>query len=46
MFTMRKNQPWIRREPLQKTRTCPCGGTTKLMSRRNYPFGRKSDSVL
>ncbi|NCN99378.1 hypothetical protein GW923_04345 [Candidatus Pacearchaeota archaeon] len=24
---------------------CSCGGTAKLSSRKNYPYGKKSDSV-
>ncbi|MFH1290464.1 MAG: hypothetical protein ABIH92_03585 [Nanoarchaeota archaeon] len=40
------NKPWMRREPLQKTRVCECGGEAKLGSRTNYPFGRKSKGIL
>ncbi|NCO11280.1 hypothetical protein GW924_01590 [Candidatus Pacearchaeota archaeon] len=28
-----------------KTIGCSCGGEAKLSSRRNYPFGAKSDPV-
>ena len=28
-----------------KTIGCSCGGMANFSSRRNYPFGRKSDSI-
>lgn len=29
-----------------KTISCSCGGTCKLRSRRNHPFGKKSKMVV
>lgn len=29
----------------EKLAGCSCGGQAKLRSRKNYPFGRKSDSI-
>lgn len=42
----RNVKPWMRKEPLQKSRKCGCGGNAKLFSRTNYPFGRKSKGVF
>jgi hypothetical protein len=38
-------KPWMRSEPVEKSRSCGCGGEAKLKSRMNYPFGRKSKGI-
>jgi len=34
-----------RSERPAKRLTCSCGGETKLIKRRNFPHGRKSDGI-
>lgn len=34
-----------RRNTVEKTKTCSCGGVAKMGSRKNYPFGKKSDAI-
>jgi len=38
------NKNWQKKERA-KTIKCSCGGISKLVSLRNYPFGKKSKAV-
>jgi hypothetical protein len=39
------NRNRFRRSTTERTISCSCGGTSKLSSRRNYPFGKKSKPI-
>jgi C4-type Zn-finger protein len=40
------NKKSYHRKNLRETKIkCPCGGTAILITRKNYPFGKKSKAV-
>jgi len=43
---LRNNKFKNRRETVQSVISCDCGGKSKLSSRKNFPFGRKSKCTV